>query len=156
VGIINRIGIASDILTLASGQIPTSAIFRLIPLFFHRKKGLTKAQLKKLMMRRRRTFVDNVVMIHERRLQKKNFEERIDQVKSRLIKQPSKTPAKPSSSPKLSKDKNQSPGERGEKVYPKQGEHRTKIQGLIDADRGKVRSKWAVRVNTKDSSAKEI
>ena len=154
---IHRIELASDLLSLASGQVPTSMAFRLIPLFFHRKKGLTKAQLKKLIMQRRRRFVDNVVMIHERRLHKKNFEEKIDQTKNKLIKKPSKNLPKPSSAPKLRQDKNRSPDNRWQnKASPKQGEHRTKIQGLVDDEKLKVRSRWAVRVNAKNGNSKEI
>ncbi len=156
-GIINRIEIASDLLTLASGHVPVTAGLRLIPLFFHRKKGLSKAQLKKLMMRRRRMFVDNVVMIHERRLHKKNFEERIDRTKTKIIKKPQKTLGKPSSAPRLNKSQERSNNTKWRsKASPKQGEHRTKIQGLIDIEKGKVRSKWAVRVNTKTGTSKEI
>lgn len=152
-GIINNIGIASDIASLASGNVPTGAVFRIIPYFFHRKKGLTKAQLKKLMMRRRRMFVDNVVMIHERRIHKKSFEERINQTKSKLSAKPEKILSKPSNSPTLHRDKARSAGER---VVPKQGSTRTKIKGLIDIEKGKTRSKWAVRVNTKSGATKEV
>ena len=153
---INRIELASDLVSLASGQLPTGMAFRLIPLFFHRKKGLSKSQLKKLMMQRRRRFVDNVVMIHERRLHKKNFEERIDQARNKIIKKPKKDLSRPSPSPKLNRDKNQSGNRWQSKASPKQGEHRTKIQGFIDNQKGKERSKWAVRVNVKNGNSKEI
>ncbi|MFT6332479.1 MAG: hypothetical protein ACJAW3_000817 [Lentimonas sp.] len=93
----------SDMMSLGSGGLPIGSM-RMIPKLF-RKKGLTKAQIKKLMMRRRRVFVDNVVMIHERRVQKQGIEDRIKEVKEELRKKKKKIiprkkmSAKPSSRP---------------------------------------------------------
>ncbi len=155
---IKRIELASDLISLASGQIPHSFAFKLIPMFFRRKKRLTKAQLKKLMMTRRRMFVDNVLMVNERRLQKKNLEDKIDQTKSRLLsRKPQKILGKPSLSPKLTPSRSRSNTRWQSQSSPQQGDrHKTKIQGLVDSERGKVRSKWALRVAVQSGSTKEI
>ncbi len=167
-GIINNIGIASDLASMASGQAPSSFLFRFVPIFFHRKKGLSKAQMKKMMMRRRRAFVDNVVMIHERRLHKQNLEDRISKVKSliekKVKKDLSRPSSRPSSSPKIFPSKARSDQKfRGKdtskvarEIILQRGDGKTKIQGLIDNERQKSRSKWTQRVNIKNGSTKEI
>ena len=49
--VVGGIEAAENIYALAQGQIPISLILRLIPTFFFRKKKrLTKAQMKKMMM----------------------------------------------------------------------------------------------------------
>lgn len=62
----------------------TGLLALLFALRKRKKKGLTKAQRKKLMMRYRRRFVDNVVMLHQR-LHNKNRAIKINLVKSRII-----------------------------------------------------------------------
>lgn len=156
-GIVNRIETAENLYSLSQGQIPVSFALRLVPIFFFRKKGLTKAQRKKMMMRKRRMFVDRIVM-HHKRLHDQNREKIIEETKEKLSKKPSQILSKPNSSPKLSRlkphpDKNDFKWQ--QKVKPKQGEHRTKVKGLVDPTRERSRSKWTVRV-AKDNNTREI
>ncbi len=159
--LIKNLELASDIMSLAHGQVPVSAGLRLIPIFFHRRKGLSKAQMKKMMMRRRRMFVDTVIMEHKR-IHDKNREEIIERTKARLsgkpktqIKLNTKTIATPllvsSKKPERGPNRNDSKAKAG----PTQ-EHRTKIQGLIDNNRQRSRSKWTTRVNENNGSSQSI
>ena len=162
--LLTKIELASDVISLAHGKVPMGTGFRLIPLFFRRKKGMSKAAWKKLMMRKRRRFIDTIVM-NNHRTHQKNRENAIDEAKAKLSKKPDKKPAKPNSSPQLTRNKTKQKQNdenrwrskaRESQSRPKQGDQNTIIKGLIDAEKGHVRSKWAVRVNQKTGSKKEI
>lgn len=149
-GILQRIELVENVISIAQGHIPISLGFKVLPIFFPRKKGLTKAQRKKLMMRRRRMFVDNIIM-HHKRLHDKNREQIIDETKAKLTKKaPQKAPAeRPGSSIQLGKP-NQDFKWR-EKAKPARENFRTnrekiQVKGAVDIDREKSRSKWATRV----------
>jgi len=151
VSLIGNIELASDIISIASGNIPSSAGFRLIPMFFRRRKGLSKAQMKKMMMRRRRMFVDTVIVQHKR-IHDKNREQIIEQTKARLsgnIKSPTKQ-SKIVVAPLL----NRAPNKDRPKARPQEPQ-KNRIKGLIDNERQKSRSKWAVKVGG-DGSQREI
>lgn len=135
-----------------------SAGFRLIPMFFHRKKGLTKAQKKKMMMRRRRMFVDTVIVQHKR-IHDQNREQIIEQTKARLAGKPKtqiKLNAKSIAAPLLVRSPKPERGERRPKDKPTQEPHKSRIKGLIDNERQKSRSKWAVRVRENGGSSQSI
>jgi hypothetical protein len=154
VGLINRIELASDAVSLAQGQIPTGAILRLFPIFFHRKKGMSKAQIKKLMMRRRRMFVDTVIMAHKR-IHDDNREKIIEKTKAKITSR-LKDANKPDSHTSKLSAPNKGDNKWKEKVKPKQGTQRTRIKGLVDNERERSRSKWATRVRTDSGSQREI
>ena len=84
-GFVSKANIALGAASLASGQAPIMGVSRLIPFFGARKKGLTKAQRKKLLMRKRRRFVDTVIMQHGRE-HEKNRQLIINQTKAKLKK----------------------------------------------------------------------
>jgi len=162
VGIIGKIELVSDIASLASGQIPASYGFRLFSMFFGRKKGLTKAKMKKMMMRKRRMFVDNVIM-HHKRLHDQNREQIIEETKAKISsKVQKKVLAVPGNKPIIGQSRSSPKREQNSRsvstqLKPSQGEHhKTRIQGLIDSERQKSRSKWAVRTKGNKSSAQEI
>ena len=147
--------IALDAMSLASGGMPSNFIFRLGSMFFGRKKGMTKAQLKKLMMRRRRMFVDTVIMHHER-LHNKNRQDVIDKTKEKISEKP-KSKVKPKLTPKTSPSLG-----RGRKIILNQRkphqEHRpkTQINGFVGNQEQKSKLKWTDRVkNQRGGSSRE-
>ena len=160
--LIGNIGLASNVVSLASGQIPFSFGFRLLPMFFGRKKGLTKAQMKKMMMRKRQMFVSNVIM-HHKRLHDQNREQIIEKTKAKISrKSTKKVLGAPSRQPQTTISKLTPQKEQGNRLIakplkPKQEPQRkTSIQGLIDNERQKSRSKWAVKVKDNSKSSQEI
>jgi hypothetical protein len=155
VSLIRNLELASDVVSLASGRVPISPAFRLIPMFF-RRKGLTKAQMKKMMMRRRRMFVDTVIVQHKR-IHDKNREQIIEQTKARLAGRPKsqiKLRSKTTATPLLNRAPNKNRSDNRSKVKP-QEPHKNRIKGLIDNERQKSRSKWAVKVRS-DGSSREM
>ncbi len=158
-GIIGKVELASDAIALASGQVPVSAVFRILPIFFSRRKGLTKAQRKKMMMRKRRMFVDTVIMQHKR-IHDKNREQIIEETKARLAGKPdTKVKLKPKTiaAPLLDRAPKKDFSSRNKSKPQHQQESRqNRIKGLIDNERQKSRSKWAVRVSEKGGSSQEI
>ncbi|MCE3255877.1 MAG: hypothetical protein K0R25_1371 [Rickettsiaceae bacterium] len=154
--LVSKIELASDIHSIASGRVPASLGMRLVPLFFGRRKGMSKAKWKKLMMRKRRMFVDTIVMNHKR-AHDKSREKTIEEAKAKISNKPQKSLDRPSSSPKLSKRK--SPDMNDRKWRDKAGpnrEQKSRIRGLVDNERGHTRSKWAMKVNEKTGAKKEI
>ena len=148
-------------MSLASGNLPSSLLFRMGSVFFGRKKRMTKAQLKKLMMRRRRMFVDNVIM-HHQRLHNQNRQDAIDKTKEKISgRAPSKT--KPQSAPKTSpqlsraRPQNQNNFRSNQIAKPQRPtQPKSRIKGFVDNERQKSRSKWVVRVGGNDSSSHEV
>jgi hypothetical protein len=151
-GFIRNIELASDIVSIASGQVPVNLGFRLFSTFFGRKKGLTKAQMKKLMMRKRRMFVDNVIMNHKR-LHDKSREKIIDETKAKISSKPSKKKLNmPSNKPEIGPTKSPL-----KKVKPEQGERdKTHIKGSVDNKNQKSKSEWATKVKENSKPSKEI
>lgn len=150
-GIIGHVELITDAVSLSRGQVPVSLGFRLLPVFFRYKKGLTKAQRKKLMMRRRRMFIDNIIM-HHKRLHDKNREQIIDRTKAKLSKTtPAKTLAKPGASLQPSKAPNRNDSKWRNKTQP-ENRGATRIKGMVDNNRERSRSQWATRVRNDDSS----
>lgn len=100
---------------------------------FSKKRGLTKAQRKKMARRRYRMFVDNIIM-HHKRLHDKNREITINLAKA-------KTPIKEKEKPKLqsvlTKD-NQTKWRDKASVR----ERTLKLRGRVDARRIRARSRW--------------
>jgi DNA-binding transcriptional MerR regulator len=155
VGIVKNIEIAENLVSLSQGRAPVSLGLRMLPALFFRKKGLTKAQIKKLMMRRRRMFVDNIVM-HHKRLHDQNRKKVIEKTRTKLSSKTSKTKSSPGKSdlkPRLQKPKahtpNKNPGPK--QTTPEKGH----IKGAIDIGRQRSKSKWAVRVKD-DGTSKTI
>jgi hypothetical protein len=158
VNLIKKAELVSDVVSLASGQLPISLAFRFVPIFFRRrKKGLSKAQMKKMMMRRRRMFVDTVIVQHKR-IHDKNREKVIEETKARLASK-LKPQSKPNKSDVVKNILNRAPNRNDNSKFQSrtkpQDPSKTRIQGLIDNERQKSRSKWAVRVE-KGGSAQEV
>jgi hypothetical protein len=112
---------------------------------FGRKKGLTKAQRKKLARRRYRTFVDNIVM-HHKRLHDKNREITINLAKA-------KTPIKPKEQKLqsiLTKD-NQTRW----RDQTSARERTLKLRGRVDARRTRARSRWVSIVSDRKDASGE-
>ncbi len=157
--LITKVELASDVVSLASGQVPVGSIFRMLPIFSSRRKGLTKAQRKKLMMRRRRMFVDTVIMQHKR-IHDKNREQVIEETKARLASKPDtkvKLKAKTTTAPLLDRSpkKDFSARNKPRSQYGQEA-RQNRIKGLIDNERQRSRSKWAVRVSEKGRSSQEM
>lgn len=113
--------------TVGSG----SGIFSLF-FGYKNKKGLTRAQRKKLAMRRYRTFVDNIVM-HHKRIHDRNREIAVGQIsKPKAI----KLKDQPTLSPSLNRDSHKW----RDKFNPR--DHSVIIRGRIDARRLRARSRW--------------
>ncbi|MFT5703329.1 MAG: hypothetical protein ACJAZX_001612 [Rickettsiales bacterium] len=106
--ILAAIGIISDIISISSGNIPFDSAIRMggskVPALLFRKKGMSRAQVKKKTMAKRRRFVDNVVMIHERRIQKFNFDKTIEDAKKELDKKKIEKPIAKKPTSRLSLD----------------------------------------------------
>ncbi len=159
---LDPISLVADILSISSGGMPMHSIssgVRMIPSFFHKRKGLSKAKLKKLMMRKRRRFVDTVVMEHEKRIQKQNIERRIKEAKERIEKikaRPRKSLVKKlKTGTRASMMKNRDHYEYNKKDSEEQTqeEHQTAIQKIIADKQRNQGSSWSDRVNgNKDSS----
>ena len=133
--VIDPLSILTDMMSMGSGGLPIGSMRMFTRLF--RKKGLTKAQIKKLMMRRRRLFVDNVVMIHERRIQRQNLEDRIKEAKEEIRKKqkqrltPRKKKIKPRSGPSLIKSRYGSDVNDEDAKQEQQEQHLTTVQQIV-------------------------
>jgi hypothetical protein len=99
---------------------------------FGRKKGLTKAQRKKLARRRYRMFVDNIIM-HHKRLHDKNREITINLAKAKTVVKPREQKLQSI----LTKD-NQTRW----RDQTSARERTLKLRGRVDARRLRARSRW--------------
>ncbi len=154
-GLIKNIKLVSSAVSLASGN--SFGGFGLIPMFFHRKKGLTKAQMKKMMMRRRMMFVGAVIVQHKR-IHDKNREQIIEETKARLAGRPktqTKSKSRVASTALLNRESSKSRGDNRSKVRPQEPQ-KNRIKGLIDNERQRSRSKWAVKVSEKGGSSRDL
>ncbi len=141
---IRGLNLISNAASVASGNVPLDLVLKLLPRLFKKKK-LTKAQLKKLMMMRRRRFVDTVLMPAHKEAHQENLKNVIDQTKKKIKLQ--KDLALDSSVIKV--DRWQS------KVRPNPQSGKTRIKGFVEnGERQRSRSRWATRSN--DSSSQSI
>ncbi len=112
-----------------------------------KRRGLTRAQMRKMTNRRRRQFVDNIIM-HHQRLAKMNRQTIAGNARERALARRDKIKSKAD----FQKDKN---SERDQEMRKKwQGgvslkERGQKIRGTIDARRTRARSRWLTIVNEK-------
>lgn len=112
-----------------------------------KRRGLTRAQMRKMTNRRRRQFVDNIIM-HHQRLAKMNRQTIAGNARERALARRDKIKSKAD----FQKDRN---SERDQEMRKKwQGgvslkERGQKIRGTIDARRTRARSRWLTIVNEK-------
>ena len=163
-GIVGKIELVSDVISLASGQLPMSSGFRLVSMFFRgKKRRLTKARLKKLMMMRRRMFVDNVIM-HHKRLHDKNREQIIEETKTKIAGRKEKAKSgEPSKQPKIGQSRSSSRREQDIRPAAKQlksiimEQNKTHERGFVyGKQQEKGRDKWVDRIKGNMSSIKAL
>jgi hypothetical protein len=113
-----------------------------------KRRGLTRAQMRKMTNRRRRQFVDNIIM-HHQRLAKMNRQIVVGNARERAIARRDKIKSKVD----LQKDQNFEREQEARKKW--QGgvslkERGQKIRGTIDARRIRARSRWLTIVAEKN------
>jgi uncharacterized protein (DUF305 family) len=112
-----------------------------------KKRGLSRAQMRKMTNRRRRQFVDNIIM-HHQRLAKMNRQTIAGNARERAMARREKIKRKDN----LQRDKN---SEKEQEIRKKwQGgvslkERGQRIRGTIDARRTRARSRWLTIVADK-------
>ena len=145
------IELISNTSSIALGGLPAGVRTRL-PMTLLRRRGLSRAQIKKMAMRKRRKFVDTIIMNHKR-MHDKNRALAIEKVKVRLVGAQTKSPKKASKKQNIglnrSESKTQDSNKWRTKVRPKGDvrKKRTQIKGMVDDEKQKSRSRWAIRIN---------
>ncbi len=107
-----------------------------------KRRGLSRAQMRKMTNRRRRQFVDNIIM-HHQRLAKMNQQTLVGNARERAMARREKMKNKAD----LHKDQN---FERDQETRKKSLKERgQRIRGTIDARRTRARSRWLTIVAEK-------
>lgn len=114
-----------------------------------KRRGLSRAQMRKMTNRRRRQFVDNIIM-HHQRLAKMNRQTIVGNARERAMARREKTQRKAD----LQKDQTFEKQQESRKKW--QGgvslkERGQKIRGTIDARRTRARSRWLTIVAEKSA-----
>ena len=114
-----------------------------------KRRGLSRAQMRKMTNRRRRQFVDNIIM-HHQRLAKMNRQTIVGNARERALARREKTQRKAD----LQKDQTFEKQQESRKKW--QGgvslkERGQKIRGTIDARRTRARSRWLTIVAEKST-----
>ena len=114
-----------------------------------KRRGLSRAQMRKMTNRRRRQFVDNIIM-HHQRLAKMNRQTIVGNARERAMARREKTQRKAD----LHKDQTFEKQQESRKKW--QGgvslkERGQKIRGTIDARRTRARSRWLTIVAQKSA-----
>ena len=114
-----------------------------------KRRGLSRAQMRKMTNRRRRQFVDNIIM-HHQRLAKMNRQTIVGNARERAMARREKTQRKVD----LHKDQTFEKEQEARKKW--QGgvslkERGQKIRGTIDARRTRARSRWLTIVAEKST-----
>ena len=104
------------------------------------QRGLTRAQRKKLAMRRYRSFVDNIIM-HHKRIHDRNREMAVGLSKPKSA---TRLKDRPTTSPSLSPSNTKW----RDKFNPR--DHTAIIRGRIDARRTRARSRWVSVVQSRE------
>jgi hypothetical protein len=112
-----------------------------------KRRGLSRAQMRKMTNRRRRQFVDNIIM-HHQRLAKMNRQTIVGNARERAMARREKTQRKAD----MQKDQTFEKQQESRKKW--QGgvslkERGQKIRGTIDARRTRARSRWLTIVAEK-------
>jgi hypothetical protein len=114
-----------------------------------KRRGLSRAQMRKMTNRRRRQFVDNIIM-HHQRLAKMNRQTIVGNARERAMARREKTQRKAD----MQKDQTFEKQQESRKKW--QGgvslkERGQKIRGTIDARRTRARSRWLTIVAEKST-----
>ncbi len=114
-----------------------------------KRRGLSRAQMRKMTNRRRRQFVDNIIM-HHQRLAKMNRQTIVGNARERAMARREKTQRKAD----MKKDQTFEKQQESRKKW--QGgvslkERGQKIRGTIDARRTRARSRWLTIVAEKSA-----
>jgi uncharacterized membrane protein len=114
-----------------------------------KRRGLSRAQMRKMTNRRRRHFVDNIIM-HHQRLAKMNRQTIVGNARERAMARREKTQRKAD----MKKDQTFEKQQESRKKW--QGgvslkERGQKIRGTIDARRTRARSRWLTIVAEKST-----
>ncbi len=114
-----------------------------------KRRGLSRAQMRKMTNRRRRQFVDNIIM-HHQRLAKMNRQTIVGNARERAMARREKTQRKAD----MKKDQTFEKQQESRKKW--QGgvslkERGQKIRGTIDARRTRARSRWLTIVAQKSA-----
>ena len=114
-----------------------------------KRRGLSRAQMRKMTNRRRRQFVDNIIM-HHQRLAKMNRQTIVGNARERAMARREKTQRKAD----MKKDQTFEKQQESRKKW--QGgvslkERGQKIRGTIDARRTRARSRWLTIVAEKST-----
>lgn len=113
-----------------------------------RKRGLSRAQQRKLVNRKRRWFVDNIIM-HHRRLQEINRQKIVSSARERALARKknllnnSLQRIKPKSKPEINRTWQNGLSMRDRGV---------KIKGTVDTRKIRARSRWLTAINTKQKT----
>ncbi len=111
-----------------------------------RKRGLSRAENRKLANRKRRWFVDNIIM-HHRRLQEINRQKIVNSARERALLRKknllnnSLQKAKPKAKPEINRT-----WQNGIKTR----ERGVKIRGSVDTRKIRARSRWLTAINQKN------
>lgn len=164
------LGLITDLITISQGGVPIDQIARAISSVVRaRRRGKTRAQARKKEMRKRRRFVDTVIMEHERRVQKQNLENRINETKDLLEKIKKDREERATAIVKISKiarnkravnkygNQEDDYQEENEEQQDEQKEHLNKVQQIIADRQGEQGQSWANKIdNNKGGSSREI
>jgi len=114
-----------------------------------KRRGLSRAQMRKMTNRRRRQFVDNIIM-HHQRLAKMNRQTIVGNARERAMARREKTQRKADLYKDQSFEKNQEARKKwqGGVSLKERGQ---KIRGTIDARRTRARSRWLTIVAEKSA-----
>ena len=114
-----------------------------------KRRGLSRAQMRKMTNRRRRQFVDNIIM-HHQRLAKMNRQTIVGNARERAMAHREKTQRKADLYKDQSFEKNQEARKKwqGGVSLKERGQ---KIRGTIDARRTRARSRWLTIVAEKSA-----
>ncbi len=119
-----------------------------------RKRGFSRSQMRKMVNRRRRQFVDNIIM-HHQRLANINRQILISNARERALakkekfKNQSQTRAQNMRTPDSSREQETKKRWQGGQSLKERGQ---KMRGMIDARRTRARSRWLTIVADKKTA----
>jgi len=108
-----------------------------------RRRGFSRAQIRKITNRKRRRFVDNIIM-HHQRLAKINRETVVSNARERAIARKEKIARKHSQNQERQKEERKQDAQKHQKWQGGTSlkERGKKMRGMIDAKRTRARSRW--------------